>query len=71
MKIDISDLGEVERRLVEMSIERLRDGQKKYGPWRLDSKDNFYERLCELIDATHYEDAETLKRQRRVLKKAE
>ena len=61
--IFVGDLGVVERWIAETTIQRLRDGLKVYGPWDLESKDNFYEAVLEVLDRNNYMDAEKMKRQ--------
>jgi hypothetical protein len=57
----VGDLGAVERWIAVTQIQRLRDGLKVYGAWQLDSKDNFYEAVLEVLDRNNYMDAERLK----------
>ena len=62
MMIDVSDLGVVEQWIANETINRLREGQKVYGKWQLESKANFYEAVLEVLDRNNYMDAEKMRR---------
>ncbi len=51
-----------ERAIVELLRQRLDDGRRQYGPWRVDDgRDNPREALAEVVDALHYCAAELVR----------
>jgi hypothetical protein len=54
VNLDISKLGEVERWILVTQYERLLEGQRIYGPWPLEGRDNFYEAVLEVLDRNNY-----------------
>jgi len=55
-----------ERAIVDVLLDRIEQGRKVYGPWRVnDGRDYNAEALEEIIDALHYCAAALLLRKRR------
>ena len=61
----VSSLGEIEREITELVVDRLQEGSETYGPWpEVDDRDYLEETLEELIDGMAYLSAELLRLQR-------
>lgn len=58
----IDALRKDERRIIEVLLDRIDQGRKVYGPWRIDDGRNYSkETFEEVIDALHYCAAALLK----------